>query len=211
MRSLFLKPPADYSSWMSDSSPQLVVVAGPNGAGKSTLAPDLLSGEYQLSEYVNADRIALGLSGLVAQNTAMEAGRVMINRMRNLAKARASFAFETTMASRSFAPWISGLAKSGYSVHIVYVWLRTPELAVQRVEERVRAGGHSVEAEVVKRRYERGIANFFNLYRSMARTWAVYDNSSGGNPILVAERSGENGAERVHSQDLWARFCQTRK
>ena len=196
---------------LSMSHPQLVVVAGPNGAGKSTLAPDLLGGEYKLSEYVNADRIALGLSGFEAQNASIAAGRVMIDRMRKLASMRASFAFETTMASRSFAPWISGLAKSGYSIHIVYVWLQTPELAVQRVEERVRAGGHSVDAEVVKRRYERGIVNFFSLYRSIACTWAVYDNSSGGNPILVAERSGDNGADRVHRQDLWARFCQTRK
>ena len=196
---------------MTDASPQLVVVAGPNGAGKSTLAQDLLSAKYQLSEYVNADRIALGLAGSGAQNAAIDAGRVMINRMRNLASVRASFAFETTMASRSFAPWISGLAKSGYSVHIVYVWLQTPELAVQRVEERERAGGHSVAAEVVKRRYERGIANFFGLYRSIAHTWTVYDNSGWGKPILIAERSGKDGADRVHRQDLWARFCHTNK
>ena len=196
---------------MSDPSPQLVVVAGPNGAGKSTLAPHLLRGEYKLSEYVNADRIALGLSGFEAQNAAIEAGRVMIDRMRNLARVRASFAFETTMASRSFAPWISELSKSGYSVHIVYVWLRTPELAVQRVEERARAGGHFVDAEVVNGRYKRGIVNFFSLYRSIARTWAVYDNSGWGEPILVAERSGKNGVDKVHRQDLWARFCQTNK
>ena len=196
---------------MRHPDPQLVVIAGPNGAGKSTLAQDLLSGEYELSEYVNADRIALGLSGSGAQNAAIEAGRIMIDRMRNLARVRASFAFETTMSSRSFAPWISGLAKSGYSVHIVYLWLRTPELAVHRVEERARAGGHFVDADVVKRCYQRGIANFFSLYRSIAHTWAVYDNSGWGKPILVAERSEIDGADKIHRDDLWARFCDTKK
>jgi len=196
---------------MIDARPQLIVVAGPNGAGKSTLSQDLLCGDYQPSEYVNADRIALGLSGSGAQNAAIEAGRVMIDRMRNLAGARASFAFETTMASRSFAPWISRLAQSGYSVHIMYVWLRTPELAVRRVEERARAGGHFVDASVVRRRYKRGIANFFNLYRSIVHSWVVYDNSGWGKPILVAARSRKDGADRIHREDLWARFCHTNK
>ena len=193
------------------SHPQLVVVAGPNGAGKSTIAPRLLSGSYQLSEHVNADQIALGLSGFGSRNAAIEAGRVMRDRIRNLARVRASFAFETTMSSRSFAPWISGLVKSGYKFHVLYLWLRTPELAVQRVEERVRAGGHGVDAKVVERRYKRGIVNFFSLYRSIASTWAVYDNSDSGEPILIAERSGKNGADKIHRQDLWARFCQTNK
>ena len=193
---------------MSHPDPQLVLVAGPNGAGKSTLAPHLLSGDYQLSEYVNADRIAQGLSGSGAGTAAIEAGRVMRNRLRNLAKARASFAFETTMSSRSLAPWISRLAGSGYQVHILYLWLRTPELAVERVEERLRAGGHGVDSEVVKRRYTRGIANFFSLYGPIASTWAVYDNSSTGEPTLVARRSGKNGADKIYRQDLWARFCQ---
>ena len=132
------------------SHPQLVVVAGPNGAGKSTVAPRLLSGSYQLSEHVNADQIALGLSGFRSRNAAIEAGRVMRDRIRNLARMRASFAFEMTMSSRSFAPWISGLVNSGYKFHVLYLWLRTPELAVKRVEERVRAGGHHVDAKVVE-------------------------------------------------------------
>ena len=130
-------------------------------------------------------------------------------RMRNLAKARASFAFETTMSSRSFAPWISGLVESGYSVHVLYIWLRTPELAIERVEARTRAGGHNIDAEVVRRRYKRGIVNFFHLYRPVGTTWAVYDNSSSAEPILVAEGSGANDADRIYRQDLWNRFCQT--
>ena len=197
---------------MRHPDPQLVVVAGPNGAGKSTLAPYLLRGEYKLSEYVNADRIALGLSGFEAQqNVAIEAGRVMIDRMRNLANMRASFAFETTMASRSFARWISGLVETGYRVHILYIWLRTPELAIERVGARVRAGGHSVDAEVVKRRYKRGIMNFLGLYRPIGNTWAVYDNSVSGEPILIAEKSKNKGADKIHRQDLWTRFCHTNK
>lgn len=145
---------------MTESSPQVVMIAGPNGAGKSTLAPFLLRDSLDLQDYVNADPIALGLSGFNPASVAFKAGRVMMNRLHDLARHGKSFAFETTLATRSYAAWIEGLRREGYNFQLIFLWLRSPKLAVQRVHERVLAGGHDVSESVVIRRYARGLKNF---------------------------------------------------
>jgi predicted ABC-type ATPase len=195
---------------MGEANPQVVVIGGPNGAGKSTLAPLLLRDTFGLLEYVNADPIALGLSAFDSASMSFEAGRIMLDRLRGLAKQRRHFAFETTLASRSYAPWIVKLKESGYRFHLVFLWLSTSELAIQRVKERVRSGGHSVSAEVIRRRHERGLANFFKLYQPLADTWAAYDNSSSGAPLLVSF-GGENIPQRVIRQETWNMFLKATK
>ncbi len=130
--------PARLTSPVPKREPNIVVVGGPNGAGKSTAATALLRDTLSVSEFVNADVIAEGLSGFDPQASAFSAGRIMLQRMHILAGQRTDFAFETTLASRSFAPWLSSLAGSGYLVHVVFLWLSSPELAVLRVRERVR-------------------------------------------------------------------------
>ena len=122
-------------------SPSLVVIAGPNGAGKSTLAPALLNDTLEVTEFVNADVIARGLSGFAPETMAMAAGRLMLARIRALAEQRASFAFETTLASRSFSPWIRRLIDRGHRFHLVFLSLPSTAVAVQRVANRVRMGG----------------------------------------------------------------------
>lgn len=184
--------------------PVVVVIAGPNGAGKSTTAPRVLLGPLAVSEFVNADVIARGLSAFNPEGVAVAAGRIMLERLRDLAAQRASFAFETTLSSRSFAPWIRELIATGYEFHLVDVWLRDPELSVQRVADRVRLGGHAVSEEVIRRRYVAGLRNFFELYRPLAATWEVYDNS-GGEPRLVA--SGRHAEVlAVAHPSAWARI-----
>src|SRR5579864_6087634 len=107
---------------MSGSAkPHVIVVAGPNGAGKSTAAPYLLRDALEVREFVNADAIASGLSAFLPDSVAIAAGRIMIARMRHLAKAREDFAFETTLASRSFVPWLAGLQRTGYHVHLLFL------------------------------------------------------------------------------------------
>lgn len=138
---------------MSEAIPQIIIIAGPNGAGKSTLAPLLLRDKLKLNEYVNADTIALGLSAFAPESAAIEAGRVMLKRLRDLAAQRKSFAFETTLATRSYAKSLKGLIETGYDVHLIYLWLRDPEIAIARVQERVRAGGQTFQ----KKRYGAGI------------------------------------------------------
>jgi predicted ABC-type ATPase len=151
--------------------PHVVVVAGANGAGQSTSAPALLRDALEVSEFVNADTIATGLSAFRPQSVAVTAGRIMLTRMRGLAAARANFAFETTLASRSFAPWLLQLGQEGYRVHILFLWLRSAELAVSRIAERVRLGGHDVAADVV-RRLSCGVAKFLRFIHAAGRQLA---------------------------------------
>src|SRR6202035_4339720 len=124
-------------------------------------APALLAGTLAVSEFVNADVIAQGLSAFHPEGTAFDAGRIMLERLRELASKRATFAFETTLASRTFAPWIAGLRQTGYTFHLCFLWLPTPEMALERVCYRVRHGGHDVPPETVRCRYRAGLRNFF--------------------------------------------------
>jgi predicted ABC-type ATPase len=189
---------------MGQDAPAVVVIGGPNGAGKTTISRQTVSDVLGMAEFVNADAIAAGLSGFEPERAAMQAGRIMLARLGELAEQRASFAFETTLASRTFAPWLAGLVASGYELHVVLVWLRSPELAVQRVRRRVSRGGHFVPSQVVRRRYRRGIANFVNLYVPLATQWRVYDNS-GDEPIHVAYRV-KSGPPVVLRPRTWRRI-----
>jgi len=185
----------------SSTQPVVVVVAGPNGAGKSTTAPALLQGVLGVTEFVNADAIAGGLSAFNTEGAALAAGRVMLTRLKTLARGRSSFAFETTLASRSFAPWLTELKANGYAVHIVFMWLPSAELALQRVADRVAFGGHDVPAATVRRRYRVGLRNFFELYRPLASTWRFYD-TSGREPLLVAHQV-EGAPVQVYDRKPW--------
>lgn len=172
----------------NERAPHVVVIGGPNGAGKSTIAPLVLRGAG-VTTFVNADVIAQGLSAFQPEREAMQAGRIMLARLKDLAAARTNFAFETTLASRSFAPWICELRGSGYDFHLAFVWLADPELAVNRVAARVRSGGHHVPEETIRRRYRRGVSNFFDLYRPLATTWEVYNNTDDTGVQLVAAQN----------------------
>lgn len=186
-------------------SPVVLLVAGPNGAGKSTLAPSLLPERLGIRDYVNADAIAQGLSAFAPELQAIRAGRIMLQRMRELARNRASFAFETTLSSRSYAPWLRNLRHDGYQAQIVYLWLRSADLAVARVAERVRQGGHAVPEDVVRRRFQRGLVNFLELYSDVADRWRVLDTSSRGPPVLVATGGAGLSVDAV-APELWQAF-----
>ena len=166
--------------------PKVVVLAGPNGAGKTTTAPKLLRGLLGVTEFVNADAIAQGLSGFAPERAAISAGRVMLSRVKELAQGKKDFAFETTLASRSFLPWLKKLVARGYELHLVFLWLPSADAAVARVAERVRLGGHDVPEATVRRRYLAGVRNFFALYQPLATSWQVIDNSRNGRPKVVA-------------------------
>jgi len=188
-------------------NPRVTIIGGPNGAGKSTLAPLLLRDWLGLMEFVNADAIASGLSAFRPEQAALEAGRVMLRRLRELAARRENFAFETTLATRSYAPWVRRLRQEGWSLNLVFVWLENSELALARVSARVAAGGHHIPEETVRRRYRKGIENFFALYQPLAESWRVFDNSAASMPMLIA-RGKETAVEAVFHDDLWKRFCE---
>ncbi|MCC7131368.1 MAG: AAA family ATPase [Gemmatimonadales bacterium] len=185
-----------------DGRPLVVVVAGPNGAGKSTTAPSLLQDALAVSEFVNADAIAAGLSAFRPESMAVAAGRLMLGRIRALAMARVDFAFETTLASKTFAPRLKRLRESSYRFHLAFLSLPSPDLAVARVAERVRLGGHDVPEAVIRRRFVSGLRNLFGLYLDLADTWQVFDNSTLAAPRLIAARMpGEE--TRLIDADAW--------
>jgi predicted ABC-type ATPase len=180
--------------------PSIFIIAGPNGAGKTTVSKAVLRDTLGVREFVNADVIASGLSGFDPERAAFAAGRVMLTRLRELAAARESFAFETTLASRTFAPWLTTLKAEGWEIRILYVWVRSPDISVRRVLARVRKGGHDVPEDVVRRRYRRSIINFFSLYMPLAHSWQVYDNS--GDAAELIAHGGPDGVAVLNAACL---------
>jgi predicted ABC-type ATPase len=187
--------------------PDIFVIAGPNGAGKSTSARSILPDFLDCSEFVNADDIARGLSAFRPEGVALLAGRLMWKRLNQLARQRESFAFETTLSSKTFVPWLRQRQSEGFDVHLLYLWLPSPDLAIARVAARVRAGGHSVPETDIRRRYWRGRDNLLELFMPLASTWEVYDNSEAV-PRLFAF-GGQVVPMTVMASDIWERLIQT--
>ena len=171
-------------------SPRVVIFAGPNGAGKSTHADAILAA-LGIETFVNADYIARGLSGRNTDVVAFEAGRIMLKRLHQLGEAGADFAFESTLASRTFAPFIRKLKTQGYAVAIYYFSLTNAQLAIRRVKLRVALGGHDVPSDVIKRRFGRSLNNLFNLYAPLADEWTLFDNSASPQALTVAAKSAD--------------------
>lgn len=166
--------------------PNLFVMAGPNGAGKTTTSHLILTGERRVEEFVNADIIAAeqGLDDIAA-------GRQMLRRLDELTAQRKDLAFETTLSSAGLRSRIAAMRDAGYVFHLIYIWIPSADMAVQRVAARVRSGGHSIPEKVIRRRYERSLDNFFNHYMPMADAWLMIDNSHKQTP------------ERVRDGPLW--------
>jgi predicted ABC-type ATPase len=192
---------------MTSQPPKVVVLAGPNGAGKSTAAAKLLIGALPVHEFVNADTIARGLSAFAPDDAAWEAGRVMLHRLDELAARRVSFAFETTLSSRSFAPRLHALQAAGYEFHLFFLWLPTAEMAIARVADRVRAGGHDVPEATIRRRYHGGLRNLRTLYLPLANAWNLIDNTRRHRPSLIA--AGSLGKPPlVYDKAVWRTIMQ---
>ena len=197
-------------SCMAEQPPKVVILAGPNGAGKSTAANKLLLGALKVDEFVNADTIATGLSAFAPERVAFEAGRIALARLEELANARASFAFETTLSARSYAPWLKALQATGYEFHLFFLWLPSADMSIARVAERVRSGGHNVPEETIRRRYEGGLANLRTLYIPLANSWQLIDNTRRDKRRLIASGGLDIPAE-VYSPNLWRRIMRLEK
>jgi predicted ABC-type ATPase len=179
----------------------LVILGGPNGAGKTTAAERLLPQDLNIREFVNADEIARGLSPFNPEGSAVAAGRLMVRRMRELARSGQNFAFETTCAGRSHLRLLRECRALGYRLTLLFLWLPTVDVAIARVAERVASGGHSIPVDVIRRRYRAGIRNMRDFYIPAVDTYSVYDNS-GPDPVLIAEgRAG--GHFMIHRPSLW--------
>lgn len=155
----------------------LYIVSGCNGAGKTTASYTVLPEILECREFVNADEIARGLSPFNAEGVAIEAGRLMLQRIEELLKEDVTFAIETTLATRSYVNLVKRAQRQGYRVNLLYFWLSSPELAMRRVAERVSKGGHDIPEEIIRRRYTAGINNLFKLFMPAVDYWAIFDNS----------------------------------
>lgn len=187
--------------------PQAIVIAGPNGAGKSSAADALLRGRVGADNFVNADVIAAGLNPGNPQAAAIEAGRIMLGRLRDLAAAGTDFAFETTLSGRAYQRFFTSLAVAGYEIEVHYFWLVSPDISVNRVRRRVELGGHDIPLSDIQRRFQRGAENFYRLYRPLASRWFVYSASEAGRHGDVAQGSGVS-VQKVHDAAAWIAFQQ---
>ena len=155
----------------------LYIISGCNGAGKTTASYTVLPEILQCKEFINADEIAKGLSPFNPESVAIEAGRLMLQRIEYLLERNETFSIETTLATKSYINLVRRAQEKGYRVHLIFFWLETPELAIQRVAERVSKGGHNIPIDIITRRYVAGISNLFNLFMNEVDSWMIYDNS----------------------------------
>ncbi len=170
----------------------LYVISGCNGAGKTTASYSVLPDMLNCKEFVNADEIAKGLSPFQPDNVAIEAGRIMLSRIRDLMKNNVDFAFETTLASKSYVKYILEAQARGYMVTLVFFWLNSPELAIERVKTRVISGGHNIPEDIIRRRYNAGINNLSHLYLPISDYWMIIDNSEPPFQIIAEGFKTEN-------------------
>ena len=172
----------------------LYIIAGCNGAGKTTASFTILPEILNCKEFVNADEIAKGLSPFQPEKVSIEAGRIMLQRINELLNSEENFAFETTLATKSYRSKIFLAKKKGYTVTLLFFWLRNIDLAIERVRTRVIEGGHYIESEIIRRRYINGIKNLFEIYLPIADEIMIFDNSEGKHD-LIAEKTIQSELE----------------
>ena len=171
-------------------SKNLYIISGCNGAGKTTASYTVLPEVLDCKEFVNADEIARGLSPFNPESVAIEAGRLMLQRIEDLLSKEESFSIETTLATKSYINLVRRAQEKGYTVRLLFFWLNSPELALQRIAERVAKGGHNIPEPIVRRRYVTGISNLFRLFMSVVDSWEIYDNSK--YPAIQIARGGKD-------------------
>ena len=171
--------------------PNLYIIAGPNGAGKTTFARKFLPQYVKCLEFVNADLIATGLSPFVPERAAIHAGRLMLEQIHSLAGHGLDFGFETTLSGKTYVKLLQGMKKGGYLVHIFFLWITNVKLALERIELRVRNGGHAIPEAIVRRRFGRSLPNFLRFYKPLADSWTIFDNSRDVPKMIAFEESGK--------------------
>lgn len=184
--------------------PNLYIISGCNGAGKTTASFTVLPEMLGCREFVNADEIARGLSPFQPEKVAVEAGRIMLQRIDELLRKNEDFAIETTLATRSYAQTIRKAREGGYNVTLVYFWLASPELAIQRVKNRVAEGGHNIPEDIIRRRYKKGVKNLFELFIPICDYWIIIDNSQ--TPYNIVAEGQEEQDLKIQSQSVWEKL-----
>ncbi len=179
---------------------KLYVIAGCNGAGKTTASYTILPEILDCKEFVNADEIARGLSPFQPEKVGIEAGKMMLNRIERLLESGENFAFETTLSARSYIKFLKRAKQHNYQITCLFFWLASEELAISRVETRVKEGGHHIPEYIIRRRYKRGLRNFFNIFLPIFDNW-LFVNNSGDTYEIIAE--GLLKEESINNVEKW--------
>lgn len=171
--------------------PSLYVIAGPNGSGKTTFSKKFLPDYVECLEFVNVDLIAKGLSPFTPERAILQAGRIMLEQIHSLGNRGIDFGFETTLAGKTYLKLLNELKQKGYSIHLFFLWIKSVKLALERIELRVQQGGHSIPEATVRRRFRRGIFNFFHKYQPIVDSWVIFDNSEDIPKMIAFKESGK--------------------
>ena len=186
--------------------PNLFIISGCNGAGKTTASMTVLPETLECHEFVNCDEIAKGLNPLNPDSAKVTAARLMLARIKKLISIDADFAIETTLATKSYHALVKHAQEKGYNIKLLYFWLQSPELALQRVAERVKNGGHNVEEHIIRRRYSAGIRNLFKLYLPVVDYFILIDNSI--MPREVISEGNIHDAVKVYNEEKFKKLRQ---
>lgn len=190
-----------FVSLQANMAKNLYIICGCNGAGKTTASYTVLPEILDCREFVNADEIARGLSPFNPSSVAIEAGKLMLQRIEDLLGADETFSIETTLATRSYVNLVKRAQAKGYRVCLLFFWLNSPELAMKRVAERVSKGGHDIPQDIIKRRYASGINNLFKLFIPIVDYWAIFDNSE--TPRKKVAIGGRNADTEIFYRELY--------
>ena len=174
-----------------NTRPNLYIIAGPNGAGKTTFARKFLPDYVKCLEFVNVDLIANGISPFDPERAALRAGRIMLEQIHSLAERGVDFGFETTLSGKTYVKLLQGMKKRRYLMHIFFLWVSDVELALERIRLRVRNGGHHIPEVIVRRRFGRSLPNFLRVYKPLADSWTIFDNSGDVPKTIAIEESGK--------------------
>jgi predicted ABC-type ATPase len=182
----------------------IFILGGPNGAGKTTAAEVLLPQKLRIQAFLNADEIARGISPDNVEAVAFEAGRLMIERMRDMVRNGQSFAFETTCAGKSYIRLLKVCQRAGWRVSLIYLWLPSPEYSIARVARRVTQGGHHIPDDIIRRRYLAGLRNMRHLYLPLADDATIYDNRD--RALRLIARRAPGSPLKVMDEEIWAQI-----
>lgn len=185
--------------------PVCYIIAGPNGAGKTTFARKFLPKYVKCLDFINADLIAGGISPFVPEKAAIQAGRIMIEQIQHLAESRRDFGFETTLSGKSHANLLHKLKGKGYRIHLFFLWLPNADLAIERIADRVRKGGHNIPEEVVRRRFHKGLNNLIKIYLPLLDSWFIIDNSREISQMIAFEK---DGVRKIIAPEIFAKIFQ---
>lgn len=181
----------------------MFIIAGPNGSGKTTFALNALSKFLKVDEFANADEIAKGISPLKPESANIQAGRVMIERLNTLIESDKSFAFETTLSGRMHLKIIEKAKSKGYLVFLIFLWLPSAKIAIKRVKNCVKQGGHNIPVKTIRRRYKSGIKNLVNLYLDKVDEFRVINNFNPERKDSMIAKKLTGHEFEVYNEKIW--------